>query len=226
MTYRLMDGIEFIKSLPDHSVDGIFTDPPWLIKNKNGNRDKRFSKSRAPRFRNQERWEDLLTEMTDEAARVLKADVGRCFIWLGMTSVARALKAINSLEYRFMFFCYYVPPRYIAGFECSVDPIIYLAPKSAHWPSAKRGQRRIRTLYQHCSTGSKDTMHPCARPFKSVKDILRDLFEEGEYVIDPFAGSDTTGRAARELNLKWDSCEIDPEMYKTGLVRHSQGILF
>lgn len=27
--YRNTDGIKFLKSLPDRSVDGIFTDPPW-----------------------------------------------------------------------------------------------------------------------------------------------------------------------------------------------------
>jgi len=27
--YRNCDGIKFLRSLPDHSVDGIFTDPPW-----------------------------------------------------------------------------------------------------------------------------------------------------------------------------------------------------
>jgi len=29
LVYQLRDGIEFLKSLPDNSVDGIFTDPPW-----------------------------------------------------------------------------------------------------------------------------------------------------------------------------------------------------
>lgn len=59
-----------------------------------------------------------------------------------------------------------------------------------------------------------------------MKEILKDCFRPDEYVIDPFAGSDTTGRAARELSLKWDSCEIDPKMYQTGIARHAQGILF
>jgi DNA modification methylase len=27
--YRNYDGIKFLKELPDKSVDGIFTDPPW-----------------------------------------------------------------------------------------------------------------------------------------------------------------------------------------------------
>jgi DNA modification methylase len=45
-------------------------------------------------------------------------------------------------------------------------------------------------------------------------------------VIDPFAGSDTTGVACRELNLKYDTCEVDPKMYTTGVHRHKQGGLF
>ena len=222
--YRLQDGIEFLKSLPDKSVDGIFTDPPWLMKS--AYHDKKYGQHRGMRIQGQENWESLITQMTDEGARVLNPETGRCFIWLGMASLARALRAINSLEYRFMFFCYYIPPRYVAGFECSMDPILYLAPASAKWINMRKGERRIRALYQHYSTGGKDTMHPCARPFKSVKDILKDLFKPGEYIVDPFAGSDTTGVAARSLTLKWDCCEIDPKMYETGLERHKQGFLF
>lgn len=216
--YRLQDGIEFLKSLPDKSVDGIFTDPPWLMK--------AAYHARGIKIKGHDKWESLITQMTDEGSRVLNPETGRCFIWLGMTSIARALRAVNSLEYRFMFFCYYIPPRYVAGFECSMDPILYFAPKSAKWVYASKGQRRVRALYQHYSTGAKDTFHPCARPFKSVKDILHDLFKPGEYVVDPFAGSDTTGVAAREFNLNWDSCEIDSKMYETGIERHKQMMMF
>jgi DNA modification methylase len=113
----------------------------------------------------------------------------------------------------------------MAGLQSYFDAILYFAKPESPWPDKVGGKCKPQEYVKY-STGKSDTNHPCARPFKNVKQILRDWFKEGERIVDPFAGSDTTGRAARELNLKWDSCEIDPKMYETGIERHRQGILF
>jgi site-specific DNA-methyltransferase (adenine-specific) len=213
--YRLTDGIEFMKSLPDKSVDGIFSDPPWGIRETEpsiiqGNSD----------------WLGLIKTMTDEALRVLKDD-GRCLIWLGMRHVGPVIKVIDALEYRWMIFVSYMPPRYMATLESYLDPIIYFSPPGSPWPKQQNGNgKNKKQIFFKASTGKPDTAHPCARPYYQVKDILRQWFNEGDYVIDPFAGSDTTGVACRELNLKYDTCEIDPVMYETGLHRHKQQGLF
>lgn len=205
--YRLTDGIEFIRSLPDQTVDGIFTDPPW---------------GKGPAIVGQDNWLGLISEMTREAGRVLKPN-GKCLIWIGMRMLGQMINAVESLEYKWTIFCLFIPPRHLAGFENNLDPIVLFQPVGAKYPVKKH---MIRSLYQHVSLGRPDTKHPCARPFNTVKDMLRDWFDEGDYVIDPFAGSDTTGVACKELGLKYDTCEIDPMMYVTGQFRHKQMHLF
>ena len=163
MGYELRDGLEFMRSLPDQSVDGIFTDPPW---------------GRGPQIVGQEIWIDLLRELDKEGGRVLRPG-GRVLIWVGMRMFSDATKCFSKLQHN-------------------------------------------RQIYEKVSAGQKDTHHPCARPFITVKQILRDWFDEAEYVIDPFAGSDTTGVACRELNLKYDSSEIDPKMFMFGQQRHAE----
>jgi len=217
-----MDGIEFMKSLPDKSVDGLFTGPPWGIRVSSSSTGHRRPDAKIKGGSN---WLELIKDMTDEGARVLK-DNGRCLIWLGIRYVGPVCKIVDALEYRWMIFVKFIPPRYMATLESYFDPIIYFAPFNAPWPGKIGVGKNKPQEYFKASTGKRDTSHPCARPFRTVKDILKDWFSEGEYVIDPFAGSDTTGFAARELNLKWDSCEIDPKMYPFGLERHRQGILF
>ena len=207
--YRNCDGIGFIKSLPDQSVDGIFTDPPW---------------GSGPDIPGQDQWKELVGEMASECPRILKPGA-RVVVWVGMRMVGDVIPILKEfLDYRWMFMVHYIPPRYMANFESSLDPIILFQREGDPWPKKING--RVRSIYQKASTGRRDTIHPCARPFITVKHILSDLFKEGEYIIDPFAGSDTTGRASRELGLKWDTCEISPELYETGLERHRQGILF
>lgn len=195
-----------MKTLPDKSVDGIFTDPPW---------------GKGPAIKGQENWLELIDEMTAEAGRVLKPN-GKCLIWIGMRMLADMIKASN-LEYRWTVFCHYVPSKYLAGFESIMDPIVLFQRPGAKLPMRPK---KIRQIYQHVSEGGPDTLHPCARPFSTVKDILRDWFDEGDYVIDPFAGSDTTGVACKQLGLKYDTCEVDPMMFITGIDRHRQLHLF
>lgn len=221
MSYRLDDGINFLKSLPDKSVDGIFTDPPWGV---------RVSESstghRRPdlKIKGQSNWLNLIKQMTDEGARILKQN-GRCLIWLGVRHVGPVIKIVDGLEYRWMVFVRYIPPRYVATLESYFDAIVYFAPFDSPWPS-KVGNKNKPQEYVKASSGKPDTTHPCARPYRNVKQILGDWFSVGEYIIDPFAGSDTTGVACRELNLRWDSCESDPKMFKSGEERHRQGFLF
>jgi len=222
VSYRLMDGIEFLKSLPDHSVDGIFSDPPWghrVSESSTGHRTKKGI------IQGNENWLELIKGMTDEGARVLRNN-GRCLIWLGVRHVGPVCKIVDALEYRWMVFVRYMPPRYMATLESYFDVVMYFAPFSSPWPGKTGVGKNKPQEYFKASTGKPDTAHPCARPYRCVRDILRDWFSEDERIIDPFAGSDTTGVAARELGLKWDSCEIDPKMYTTGLERHAQGILF
>jgi len=219
--YRLINGIEFLKSLPDKSVDGIFTDPPWGIRVSESSTGHRRPDAKIKGGSN---WLELIKAMTDQGARILKEN-GRCLIWLGTRHVGPVIKVVDALEYRWMIFVRYMPPRYMATLQSYVDPIIYFAPAGAPWPDKIGGKCKPQEYYK-ASTGKRDTKHPCARPFERVLDILRDWFVPGEYVIDPFAGSDTTGVACRKLGIEWDSCEIDPEMYSTGEYRHAQGNLF
>ena len=213
--YHLMDGIEFLRSLPDKSVDGMFTDPPW---GKTGARHRSFKK-----LEGEENWLQLIEMATDECARVFRPGA-RALIWMGMVHLAATIKAVKALEYRWTIFCLYVPARHVACFESRLDPILFFSRPEDPWP--KRTKKQIRQIYQKVSSGKKDSLHPCSRPFRTVKHILRDWFDEEEYVIDPFAGSDTTGVACRCLNLKYDGCEIDPMMYQTGLERNKQVFLF
>lgn len=215
MSYRLMDGLDFLRSLQDSSVDGIFTDPPWGLN---------VSESSTGHITNlivgNRNWLELIKPMTDEAARVLKPD-GRCLIWLGVRHVGPVCRIVDKLEYRWMVFVRRMPPKYMAGLESFFDAVVYFCHPGAKWPSKLNGRNKPQE-YFYASTGKCDTAHPCARPYRNVKEILSHWFAPGEYVVDPFAGSDTMGVACRELNINYDSCEIDPAMYQTGIERNRQ----
>jgi DNA modification methylase len=61
---------------------------------------------------------------------------------------------------------------------------------------------------------SKDkTNHPCQMPLEVMKRIIG-LLPEGFIIVDPFAGSGTTGLACKELGREYILIEISPEYCK------------
>lgn len=205
--YRNTDGLNFLKSLPDKSIDGIFTDPPWGGGVKIMGNDKPM---------------DLMRALDKECPRILKPGA-RVLIWIGARQLADFIRVFKNLEYRWMIVCQYIPARYIIKFQAQLDPILYLSLPGEPYPNPEKSLPQI---YQKVSSGRRDTLHPCSRPIKVVRKIIRDWFRPGEYIIDPFAGSDTVGVACREIAIQADTCEIDPKMYEYGQKRNSQGFLF
>lgn len=52
-------------------------------------------------------------------------------------------------------------------------------------------------------------VHPARMPSKLVEFFVKFLTDEGDVVLDPFAGSNTTGAVAQKLGRRWLSVEAD-----------------
>ena len=53
--------------------------------------------------------------------------------------------------------------------------------------------------------------HPAIFPDKLAQDHIKTWSNKGDLVLDPFAGSGTTLKAAHQLNRKWVGIEINPD---------------
>lgn len=56
-------------------------------------------------------------------------------------------------------------------------------------------------------------IHPAQKPVNVLKRLIEIFTDEGDTVIDPCAGSGTTGRACQELNRNFYGFEISKEFY-------------
>jgi len=98
----------------------------------------------------------------------------------------------------------------------------------AAWCSAGRsrwnagGKRGVYTAM--CSSG-RETKHPTEKPRVLFKELLVD-FSLGGTVLDPFMGSGTTLRAAKDLGLRALGIELEERYCEMAANRLSQGILF
>jgi site-specific DNA-methyltransferase (adenine-specific) len=68
--------------------------------------------------------------------------------------------------------------------------------------------------------------HPCPRPINQIMHCVNYLSEEGEIVLDPFMGSGTTLRAAKDLGRKAIGIEIEEKYCEIAAKRMSQEVLF
>lgn len=61
--------------------------------------------------------------------------------------------------------------------------------------------------------------HPARMPLELASFFIEFLTEEGDIVLDPFGGSNTTGFSAEKLKRKWVSIEANKEYGRQSLIR-------
>ena len=67
--------------------------------------------------------------------------------------------------------------------------------------------------------------HPCPKPLRLLTWLIEGLTDPGDLVIDPFAGSGTTLRAAKDLGRKAIGIEIEERYCEIAVKRLAQEVL-
>jgi site-specific DNA-methyltransferase (cytosine-N4-specific) len=63
------------------------------------------------------------------------------------------------------------------------------------------------------------TPHPARMQPKLAEFFIEFLTDEGDLVMDPFAGSNTTGAVAEKLKRNWLAVELDPDYVNASRAR-------
>lgn len=74
-------------------------------------------------------------------------------------------------------------------------------------------------IYRYPICQDKGRFHPTQKPLALIADLINKHSNEGEIVLDCFAGSCTTGVAAVLNNRQFIGCELDAEYYKKAVQR-------
>jgi site-specific DNA-methyltransferase (cytosine-N4-specific) len=70
---------------------------------------------------------------------------------------------------------------------------------------------RAGDVYQNYCRENKLKPHPARMPQELPEFFIKLLTREGDFVMDPFAGSNTTGAVAQRLKRKWIAVEAMEE---------------
>ncbi|HUV04636.1 MAG TPA: site-specific DNA-methyltransferase [Armatimonadota bacterium] len=76
----------------------------------------------------------------------------------------------------------------------------------------------------YCRTNNL-SLHPARMPIQLAEFFIKFLTEPGDLVMDPFAGSNTTGAAAERLGRRWIAIEPDHQYVEGSKGRFQGGLL-
>jgi DNA modification methylase len=217
-----LDPVSGLASLPDKSVDHVITDPPYSekvhtasrrghMRHEAGTGRATFSRSRDLGFAH------LTTEVRDACAaqwaRVARrwvlvfTDVEGAHAWrlaleaagLGYVRTGAWIKEGATPQF--------TGDRPAVGFEAIV---IAHARKQGRYRWNGGGRHAVWSEPIVLNRGGDDPrLHTTQKPLGLMEALVRDFTDEGDLVLDPFAGSGTTGVACRRLGRRFLGWERD-----------------
>ena len=230
------DSVEFMKSLPDQSIDLVVTDPPYLI-------DYSSYRTKSKKIQNDDN--NLWVEPCfKELSRIVKHGSHLyCFCDFEMSSdflieirkywkvrnllcIPRGIKGNGGdriFQQQFEYCIFATRGKKDEGRKFNQTQILkpseqYLKDKRYN---AKEWLYRLPDHW-HWTTASvfnHDRLHPNQKNVECLEYMIELSSNEGEVVFDPFCGSGSTLVAASNKNRKWIGCEMDESFYNICLNR-------
>ncbi len=213
------DCFDYMKQIPDKSVDLILTDPPYNIaKYSTGNI---FLPGRSVINNDLEKWdlqEIKPLDFTSDFKRILKPD-GNIFVFTSYNLLGKWHEAFDKEFDTFQIFIWHktnpIPKIYKNGFLNSCEIIVCLWNKKHKWNFSSQNEMHNYFDCPICMGNErlKSPKHPCQKPLKLLRHLIKVASNEEDLIFDPFMGVGSTGVAAKALNRSFIGCEIDSEYF-------------
>tara|TARA_Y100000034_G_scaffold10971_1_gene11521 strand:- start:68 stop:766 length:699 start_codon:yes stop_codon:yes gene_type:complete len=223
------EGLEFLSEISDNSVDLILTDPPYEISRPTG-----FIKSQGKktieRFKMSYEfgeWDERSTNLAPfvtEFYRVLRAS-GTMIMFYDLWKLTNLAEIMQNAKFKQL--------RMIEWLKTNPVPInsqlnyltncreIALTGVKVSKPTFH--SKYDKGIYEFPIYHAKDRFHPTQKSLPLFETLIKKHSNEGDLVLDCFAGSATTAVAAQNTNRSFVGCEIDEEYYNKATQRINNG---
>jgi len=232
------DCLDYLKSLPDESVDMVCVDPPYfkIVKNDWDNQ-----------WKTEKEYLEWCKAWTEESFRVLKP--GRCFYVWGTTKTDTFLKykldVLNNIDeayYKNWIIWHYDWGgrtkktfarkhedllMYSKGkdflFNADDVRIPYKVKKNVRKGAVNNPLGKIPTdvwmKNNHTTSKEYAGWHPTQKPVAILERIIKANTNPGDVVLDFFSGSGSTMIAAAKCGRSFAGCELDDDYYEKSVER-------
>lgn len=227
-----LDPVSGLASLPDKSVDHVICDPPYEAEAHTKARRAAPGSNSSKAFAIAEHEIDFapITEADRAlvAAHCVRVSRGWVLAFCQVEAVGVWRSALESAGAAWRRALAWVKPdgtpqfagdRPAQGFECM--SLAWAGDGRSRWNGGGR-----RGVYEECVnnfgrlTGGRP--HPTQKPLALMEALIRDFTDPGETILDPFAGSGTTGVACRRLGRNFIGWERDPKYHAIAVKRIGQ----
>lgn len=214
------DCLEFINDIPKEAF--IFSDPPYNQKyhydNYSDNLD--TSEYRDLLFNVFESRKSVIIHYPEETINILSTlDLGKCedvVSWVYNSNTAKQ-------------------HRLITWWNCKPD--MKKIPQEYKNPKDKRIKKRIEEgktcrgydwweINQVKNVSKSNNIHSCPIPEELARRMILSTTNEGDLIVDPFCGSGTICKVAKELNRNFIGIELSEKYCEIARQRLRQGMLF
>ena len=199
------DCIEVLQRVPDASIDLVVTDPPFIV---------RYTSKDGRGYPNDDNV-DWLAPAFREVHRVLKQD-RFCLCFYSWKHAARFLEAWEGAGFKpvghLVWTKDYASRTGVVQYR---HDLTYVLAKGNPRP-----ERILRDVLPYQFEGNR--LHPAQRPVSALRPLISAFSKPGDIVLDPFAGSGTTGVAAKRLGRRFLGIELDQRYHRIAAQRLSR----
>jgi len=212
-----LDVLQELKANNEH-FDLMLTDPPYGLNQKN-NKASGINAKRAKASYKDDIFDDTFDYLKETVRPIFDLSMSICNLGI-ITAGVGFYKYLPPPDEEG---CMYMPasPSFNTWAHSDFRPIWYYGK-----PKGNYGKYRCLSFVVTEQGFSKN--HPCSKPLTFWKKLMLcgTDGEENKTILDPFAGSGTTGRAAQDLCMKATLIEINPRYCELIAKNCSQETLF
>ena len=218
--FNNLDGVSFLKGLGKESVDLILTDPPYNISRDNN--FKTMGRSGID-FGEWDKGFDTLSWF-NAAYSILKKGGSLVFFndWKNIGEMAKYAESVG-FEIKDMIRWEKSNPmprnrdrRYVTDYEMAV----WLAKPKGKWTFNRISDTYDRPLLQYVRPNRRHRIHPTQKPVALLEELFKRNSNEGDLVVDPFAGSCSLAIACTLQNREFLVNDLDTDMLLKGKEWH------
>ena len=202
-----MDGLKFLSCLPKESVPVAFLDPQYrgvLDKMNYGNEGKSREKRRSSLMQMNE---DTISQFIQGINDVLIPS-GHLFLWIDKFHLCQGFSNwFNGTQLEVVDLIVWDKERIGMGYRSRrVSEYCVVFQKQ---PKRAKGVWKIHNIPDVWRERKETKDHPHQKPLKLQAELIAAVTNEGDYVIDPAAGSFSVMKAAHLQNRNFIGCDLD-----------------
>ena len=223
--------LELLSTIESNSVDLVLTDPPYIISKKSGMQSYRDSIENGGEVNEKYgkkfavttefgEWdkdytiEDLRLSI-NEFYRILRKG-GSCIIFFDLWKLETLKGLLSKFSKHRLVEWIKTNPIPLNQYSTYLSNSREIAISCVKGGKATFNSKYDNGIYEYPIYGGKDRFHPTQKSLPLFEELITKHSNEGDIVVDPYAGSGTTALAAKNTNRIYKCCEIDKDYFKKG----------